>query len=83
MIIKAIATAIAFMVAIYAASKIVQKTVDNNRSAEFKRNEESPPLSESERDWTLVHIRDDIGSIHNLLVLAIGLLAGILAALVF
>ena len=37
----------------------------------------------SERDWTIVHIRDDLGAIHNLIVLANGLLAGILGALRF
>lgn len=83
MTVKAVAAAVAFAVAYFVASKIAQKTADHNRDFEFKKNEESPPLSQSERDWTFVHIRDDIGGIHNLLVLANGLLAGILAALVF
>jgi hypothetical protein len=43
--------------------------------------EKAEPLSTSEKDWTIVHIRDDLGAIHNLIILANGLLAGILGVL--
>jgi hypothetical protein len=66
MIEKAVAASIAFMLAALASGKIAQKTVFRNRDAEFKENERSLSLTASERDWTIVHIRDDVGAIHNL-----------------
>jgi hypothetical protein len=78
---KIIVAAIAFGAAAFASFMIAQGTTASNRATEFPANEKAEPLSISERDWTIVHIRDDLGAIHNLIVLANGLLAGILGAL--
>jgi hypothetical protein len=83
MFLKAGAALLAFSIACYVSTKIIEKTQTANRAAEFSENERSEALTQSGRDWTLVHIRDDVGSIHNLLILANGLLAAILATLIF
>jgi hypothetical protein len=80
-IIDAIVAAIAGLAAAYASAKISVKTLASNRRVEFPGNEKFEPLSPSAKDWTIVHIRDDLGSIHNLIVLTNGLLAAILALL--
>jgi hypothetical protein len=81
-IVGAIVAATAAIVAAYASAKISLSTLASNRAVEFPENEKSEPLSTSQKDWTLVHIRDDLGSIQNLIVLANGLLAAILAVLI-
>jgi hypothetical protein len=78
----AIAACVAALAAAYASAKLSLKTLASNRGVEFPENEKSEALSTSQKDWTLVHIRDDLGSIHNLIVLANGLLAGILIVLI-
>jgi hypothetical protein len=78
---KIFVAAIAFGVAAYASLKIAQGTSNSNRATEFPAMEKAEPLSTSEKDWTIVHIRDDLGAIHNLIILANGLLAGILGVL--
>jgi hypothetical protein len=80
-IVDAIVAAVAAIAAAYASAKISLNTVASNRAVEFPNNEKSEPLSSTARDWTAVHIRDDLGSIHNLIVLTNALLAGILAVL--
>lgn len=80
-IIDAVVAAIAVLAAAYASAKISVNTLASNRAVEFPENEKSEPLSSTVKDWTIVHIRDDLGSIHNLIVLTNGLLAGILALL--
>jgi len=66
-----------------ASLKISISTISSNRSVEFPQNDDSEPLSQSAKDWTVVHIRDDLGSIHNLMVLTNALLAAILGAILF
>ncbi len=64
-----------------ASNKFSIKTLANNRAREWTENERSDPLSQAAVHWTVVHIRDDIGSIHNVLIITNGLLAGVLATL--
>lgn len=78
----AMSAGVAAFAAAYASTKFSLHTLASNRAAEFPENEKSQPLSASQKDWTLVHIRDDLGAIHNLIVLANGLLAAILTVLI-
>jgi hypothetical protein len=78
-----IVAAIAFIVAVIGSAVAANKTVMKNRTTEWPENEKSETLSSPELHWSIVHIRDDVGSIQNLIVIANGLLAAILAALIF
>jgi hypothetical protein len=81
-LIKLILIGIAMVVAAFYSSKISLWNVGSNRKVEFPENKLSEPLTEPELHWTLVHIRDDLGSIHTILVLTNALVAGILATLI-
>jgi hypothetical protein len=81
-LIKLILIATAMIIAAFYSTKISLWTVGSNRKVEFPENKKSEPLTEPELHWTLVHIRDELGSIHNILVLTNALVAGILATLI-
>jgi hypothetical protein len=55
----------------------------SNRLTEGKALESSPHLSEQATRWDIKHIRDDIGMIFTALTITNGLLAAILAAMIF
>jgi hypothetical protein len=40
-------------------------------------------VSRANIDWSIMHIRNDVGGIHNLIIITNALLAGILGALLF
>jgi len=80
---KLAAVAAAFCVAAYASVRVALNTIGNNRAVEFDENERQSNLSDAQIRWTVIHIRDDIGAIHNLLVVANGLLAALVVASFF
>lgn len=80
---KIIAAAIAFAVAIAVSARLAIHTMNKNRQNEFDQNKKGSAFSKMEIDWTVIHIRDDLGSIFSLLVITNGLLAAILATLMF
>jgi hypothetical protein len=81
--IKALAALVAFFIAGVVSYKVSQHTLQQNRKTEWEANEKAGELTQADLHWTIAHIRDDIGSIHNLIFLTNGLLAAILAALIF
>lgn len=80
--VKLILIAIGMVAAAFYSSKISLWTVGSNRSVEFPENERLERLTEPFLHWTVVHIRDDLGSVHNILVLSNALMAGILVTLI-
>jgi len=83
MLLKMVAIIVACFVGAIGSAKLAGSTSLHNRATEWPQNEKSEELSDSVRQWTIVHIRDDVGGIHNLLVVTNALLAGLLAALLF
>lgn len=81
-ILSAIVAAVAATAAAYTSGKLSFSTLASNRAVEFPENEKSDPLSKQQIDWTVVHVRDDLGCIANYLVMTNALLAGILAVLI-
>jgi hypothetical protein len=73
----------AFGLTIFGSVILARRTIGANRRIEMTDNEKFGPVSEANFRWSIVHMRDDIGTMHNLLVIANGLLAAILAAIVF
>ncbi len=67
------AAVIGFFAAWFASYIVASHTVKANRRAESNINEKS----------AILLIRDDIGGMHNLIVITNGLLAAILAAMIF
>jgi hypothetical protein len=80
-----ISTAVmAFGIAFLGSVLLARRTIGANRRVEMTTdNERLDPVSEANLHWSIVHIRDDIGPMHNLLIIANGLLAAILAAIIF
>ena len=60
---------------------VVRHVMKSNRITEDNPNQKTPPPSENEMKWHLVHMRDDIGSIAGVLCLTNGLLAAIVILL--
>jgi hypothetical protein len=58
-----------------------RRTLAHLRNTEWPEMEKSQPLSRSVLNWTIAHIRDDLGMVFSVLVITNGLLAGILTAL--
>jgi hypothetical protein len=58
-------------------------TAHRNRQLEMDANEKSGTVSRANIDWSIIHIRDDVGGIHNLITITNALLAAILGALLF
>jgi hypothetical protein len=54
-----------------------------NRQTEWDKNDKIDAPDQNHLHWTVIHIRDDIGGICGLLWLTNGLLAAILAALLW
>jgi hypothetical protein len=81
--IKIMAAFAAFLAVLFVSYRIALGTLASNRNAEMAQNERAGSLSEAQMHWTIVHIRDDIGAMHNLLVLTNALLAALLAAQIF
>ena len=73
---------VAVVVGIVASAKAGYWMLADNREKEWPDMEKSEPLSRPILDWTIAHIRDDLGSIFVILAITNGLLAGILAVLV-
>lgn len=81
MLFKFLVIGLTMGVTIWISTKIVYHTILSNRSVEWPEKEKSDPISEPVLQWTIVHIRDDIGCIHNLLIMTNALLAGVLAGI--
>lgn len=80
--IKLVLAAACFLAAFVASVKMTRHMIVENRATEWPEMEKSAePLSAPLQHWTLVHIRDDIGSIPSILMITNGLLAAILAVL--
>ena len=60
---------------------VIRHVMKSNRITEDNPNQKTPPPSENEMKWHLVHMRDDIGSIAGVLCLTNGLLAAIVILL--
>jgi len=73
-----IAAAVGYMASGYMISRVQH----GNRRFEWEANEKSEELSQSQKDWLIVHIRDDVGSIAGLLAITNALLAAILGYLI-
>ena len=80
---KITAAVVAFFLAFAGSAAFSVFTHDRNRAVEWDRAESSGSLSEAQLHWLVAHIRDDIGSIHNLIVITNGLLAALLAFMIF
>jgi hypothetical protein len=79
---KLILIAIAVFAGAFVSEKIGVRTLANNRKVEWPENKKSETLSQAELHWTIVHVRDDIGSVYSVLVVTNALLAGVLVAIV-
>ena len=73
---------IAMLAGAWGSYRTATGTMRENRKVEWPDNEKSEPLTSPALHWTIVHIRDDVGAIHNLIGIANTLRAGILAALI-
>jgi hypothetical protein len=73
---------IAGIVAFKASGYMINRVQRGNRKIEWETNENSDRLSQSQKDWQIVHVRDDVGSIAGLLVITNVLLAAILGCLI-
>jgi hypothetical protein len=82
MFLRLCVVAAAMLIGFWVSLRLANKTIGSNRAGEWPENEKSEPLSNQVLHWTVVHIRDDVGSIQNSLWIANTLLAGILGALV-
>jgi hypothetical protein len=83
MLLKLVIVAVALWAGAFASNKFARGTLASNRENEWPENQKSSELSSAEFHWTVVHVRDDIGGIHSMLVITNGLLAGLLAALCY
>jgi hypothetical protein len=81
--VKIIVALIGFLSAATISTFWASAVTRTNRRNELRGSEESEPLSPSRLHWTIVRIRDDIGGVVILLVVMNGLLAAILAVLLF
>lgn len=81
--IRIIAAAAGFVIAALASAKLGIHTTVQNRAVEWPENEKSKSFTDPEIQWTIMHIRDDLGAVHTLIVIMNGLLGAILAALIF
>ena len=72
---------LAFSLGIWIASRYGQHVSSRNRELELNAAENSRVLSKQELDWTIIHIRDDLGLIAALLALVVGLLSALIALL--
>jgi hypothetical protein len=80
---KTSAAAAGFILAFFASWLMANYTVYVNRRHLEELEKKGEALSEAKIQWSILHIRDDIGAIYNFLIIANGLLAGILGALLF
>jgi hypothetical protein len=71
---------VAFWLGMYASLKLAQRTLARNRS-EWTNFEKSGRVSPEVIDWLVAQMRDDIGGIYTMLVIANGLLAAIAAGI--
>jgi hypothetical protein len=76
MLFRLFAIAIAMFFGAWLSAKFSLKTIGRKLECRMAGNEKSAPLLEPELHWTAVHIRVDVGGIHNFLVIANTLLAG-------
>jgi hypothetical protein len=80
---KIVAAVIGFSIASTLSSVMMMTITSRNRNAEWDKNDETGAPDQNHLYWTVIHIRDDIGSICGLLWLTNGLLAAVVAALLF
>ena len=80
---KTSAAVIGWMLASLGSYIIATYTVHANRRVEMDANERSGTVSEANIHWSIMHVRDDVGAIHNLITMTNGLLAAILGTLLF
>jgi hypothetical protein len=80
---KVIAVVVGFSIASTLSSLIMMTITSHNRQREWDKNDEMGAPDQNHLYWTVIHVRDDIGGICGLLWLTNGLLAAIVAALLF
>lgn len=72
---------VAFLLGVWIAARYGQHVSSRNREVEENAAEKARILSKRELDWTIVHIRDDLGLIAALLALVVGLLSALIVVL--
>jgi hypothetical protein len=72
-----------FVIANALSSVQMMIITSRNRQTEWDNNDKMGAPDQNHLYWTVIHIRDDIGGICSLLWLTNGLLAAIVAALLF
>jgi hypothetical protein len=70
------------VIALIFSVKLGYRTAVENHAKEWSENKNFAELTDPIFRWTVVHIRDDIGSIYNTVLITNGLLGGILATLI-
>ena len=78
-----IADVVGFLIAFISCGRLLQKTTASHRAAEWPEAEKSDPLSQQQRHWNIVHIRDHIGVLVPQILGLNSLLGAILAVLLF
>ena len=73
---------IAGIIGYMASGHMINRVTRGNRRIEWNANENGQELSQSQKDWQIVHIRDDVGSIAGMLAITNALSAAILGFLV-
>jgi hypothetical protein len=76
-----LAATVAFLLGVWIAARYGQHVSLRNREVEQNAAEKARVLSKQELDWTIIHIRDDLGLIAALLALVVGLLSALIVVL--
>jgi hypothetical protein len=81
MFFRLVFAALAFCLAGLATSKLAGRAVDEVKQSQIE--DVDRPLFEGRMYWTLVRLRADVAGIYLMLILTNGLIAAVLAALIF
>jgi len=73
-----LAATVAFLLGVWIAGRYGRHVFLRNREIEEPAAETARVLSKQELDWTIIHIRDDLGFIAALLMLVVGLLSALI-----
>jgi hypothetical protein len=76
-----VAATVAFLLGVWIARRFGRYVLFRNREIEEPAAEKARVLSKQELDWTIIHIRDDLGIIAAMLALVVGLLSALIVAL--
>ena len=74
---------IAFLIGSLFSAFAVHRTAKGNRKSEDQPNRTTEAPTSNEMKWHVVHIRDDMGALCVLLGITNGLLAAVVALLIF